>query len=99
VPPGHQRSWSGRSELGGRLTSPDGTPIAGAVVTALGPGDRAAGTATSAADGSFALADLAPGDYAVTIAGPGVVAETVPNVTVLDKLRTPLDRELCRVAP
>jgi hypothetical protein len=55
-------------------------------------------TATSSGDGDYLLAGLAPGDYAIGIGGPGVTPETVPKVTVLDKLHLSLDRELCRAA-
>jgi Carboxypeptidase regulatory-like domain len=95
-PSGYERSESGRSEIGGQLTTPDAAAIPGATVTATRLDDRTQASATSSADGDFVLAGLAPGDYAVTIGGPGLAPETIPKVTVLDGFRLPLDRELCR---
>ena len=93
-PPGYETSESGQAEIGGMLSTPDTNPIAGATVTAIGA-DNTSPSAVSADDGSFVLAGLASGDYAVTIGGPGVIPETIAKATVLDQFRLPLDRELC----
>jgi hypothetical protein len=95
-PPGYQRSQSGQGEIGGRLAAVDGTAIGGATVT-ITRSDGLTVSATSGDDGRFEQHELAPGDYAVTISGPGVRPEMLPKVTVLDKYRLPLDLEVCRL--
>ena len=95
-PAGYEPSQSGQAEIGGTLTTPDTTAIAGATVTATRLDDRASSSAVSSADGDFTLPGLAPGDYDVTIAGPGLTPATFRRLTVLAGFRLPLDRELCR---
>jgi hypothetical protein len=96
APTGYEPSQSGQTEIGGLLATPDGTPIAGATVTATRLDTHAHTSAVSSADGDFVLSGLAPGDYAVTIGGPALMPDTIAKVTVLDGFRLPLDRELCR---
>jgi len=96
APAGYEPSQSGQTEIGGRLTTPDGTAIAGAAVTATRLDSQTRTSAVSSADGDFVLIGLAPGDYAVTIGGPTLMPDTIAKVTVLEGFRLPLDREMCR---
>ncbi len=52
----------------GRVLDPDGKPVAGAVVTCA---DSGQGSATTEADGSFALAQLLPVPTRLTVVAPG----------------------------
>ncbi|WP_439902300.1 MSCRAMM family protein [Microbacterium azadirachtae] len=54
--------------VAGVVSDDGGAPHVGATVTVSGPG--APVTLTTADDGSYALGDLAPGDYTITVAVP-----------------------------
>lgn len=81
-------------EVSGRVALSDGTPVAGAVVSARGSTPRGA---TSAADGTFTLKGLAPGPIAISATTPNTtppmqstpVAVTAPAKNVLLRIPTP----------
>jgi hypothetical protein len=58
--------------ISGTVTDPDGAPLAGAVVRAVAPTDTwfPSGTATTAADGSYAITGLPAGTYQVAFGAP-----------------------------
>jgi protocatechuate 3,4-dioxygenase beta subunit len=66
------------ASLRGRVVTSRGTPIAGAVVQAYGPGSDAVATAPAETDarGRFALDQLVPGDYRVRAFKRGYIATT-----------------------
>ena len=89
---------AGRGGIGGTVTRDDGTgnqvPVAGATVMVLPPGvtdpAQAIATTTTAADGTYAFADLEPGVYDV-IATLGRDQATAPGVTVVANAQTTVD--------
>lgn len=66
---------SGGDGVGGGLTGSvrarGGEPLAGATATATGPDGQVAGSATADEKGAFALAELAPGPYTLTLSAAG----------------------------
>lgn len=62
---------SGGDGLTGSVRAVDGEPLAGATATATGPDGDVAGSATADEKGEFALPELAPGTYALTVAAAG----------------------------
>lgn len=60
------------STLSGVVTAPDGAPLAGAAVWAYASGDTwlPSATATTGADGSYALVDVAPSLYEILVNPP-----------------------------
>jgi len=58
------------AELSGRVTAGDATPVAGAIVSLLATTSKVA-EASSAADGSFRITGLRPGDYVLQVEAPG----------------------------
>jgi hypothetical protein len=58
--------------LGGTVTAPDGSPLAGAAVWAYASGDTwlPSATATTGADGSYALVDIPPSLYKIRVNPP-----------------------------
>ncbi|WPB90905.1 MFS transporter [Streptomyces malaysiensis] len=62
---------SGGGGLTGSVRAVDGEPLAGATATATGPDGDVAGSATADEKGEFALPELAPGTYALTVAAAG----------------------------
>ncbi|MGH3386644.1 MAG: carboxypeptidase regulatory-like domain-containing protein, partial [Nocardioidaceae bacterium] len=83
-----------RGDVSGLVSGPDGTPVAGAVLTATGPQKW---EVTTDADGRYAQADLLEGDYQVSVTAdgylPGAVEATVVEGTpaVVDVTLRPLD--------
>lgn len=81
-------------EVSGRVTLSDGTPVAGAMVSARSSTSR---NATSAADGTFSLKGLAAGAVSITATSPNTnppmqsapVAVTAPAKNVLLRIPTP----------
>jgi hypothetical protein len=83
--------------VSGRAVSASGAPMSGRIVTALTRGmsvPTAAGNASVAADGSFAIVGLAPGDYTLRITGVrgevlttevSLDREDMPDVLILGK--------------
>lgn len=70
--------------LAGVVTA-DGAPVSGATVVVTGPG--APSTLTTAADGTFGLGDLPPGDYTITLTVPDGYTASGPlsrSVTITD---------------
>src|SRR5262249_6536760 len=61
-------------------TGPGG-PVAGAVVSAIGPDDRGA-TATTAANGEFTINGLAAATYTLAAFSPGLVSQELASVVV-----------------
>lgn len=57
-------------QIQGRVTNAQGTAVPGAKVTVTHPGNAARWEATTAADGSYAVAGLESGSYRITVAGP-----------------------------
>ncbi|MBI0298928.1 MFS transporter [Streptomyces sp. PRKS01-29] len=62
---------SGGGGLTGSVRAVDGEPLAGATATATGPDGDVAGSATADEKGEFALPELAPGRYTLTVAAAG----------------------------
>src|SRR6267154_379148 len=85
--PGTANAQSGR--IGGTVRDASGDPVAGVTVRAQGP--AATGRATTAADGSYTIANLSPGTYAVTASLPGLRAQVRQNVVVRANGETSLD--------
>ncbi|MEU8822773.1 MFS transporter [Streptomyces sp. NPDC048636] len=65
------RLTGGGTGLAGSLRTVGGEPLAGATVTATGPDGAVAGAATTDEKGEFAVPELAPGAYTVTLAADG----------------------------
>jgi YD repeat-containing protein len=66
----------------GTVTKSDGvTPVSGVTVAAL-EGSSAAGTATTDAAGSFSIAGLGPGTYAIQASAPGYGGQTQTGVSI-----------------
>jgi outer membrane cobalamin receptor len=63
-----------QSPLAGRIVDPQGQPVAGATVVAVGPTSAPVSTVTDA-QGRFAFSALADGRYEVTAAAPGMTGE------------------------
>lgn len=59
------------SELYGRLSSPDGWPVAGGTVTVMDGTGVQRGRAASRADGGFSIGGLTAGPHTVVVAAPG----------------------------
>ena len=57
--------------LGGRVTEPDGTPVAGATTTVTDLMGSVVGVHRSDADGSWEGGEVAAGSYTVTVLAPG----------------------------
>lgn len=62
---------SGGGGLTGSVRAVGGEPLAGATATATGPDGDVAGAATADEKGEFALPELAPGTYTLTVAAAG----------------------------
>ncbi|GAA1254520.1 MFS transporter [Streptomyces javensis] len=62
---------SGGGGLTGSVRAVGGEPLAGATATATGPEGEVAGSVTADEKGEFALPELAPGTYALTVAAAG----------------------------
>ncbi|MCG0284605.1 MFS transporter [Streptomyces sp. PSAA01] len=62
---------SGGGGLTGSVRAVGGEPVAGATATATGPDGEVAATATADEKGEFALPELAPGTYTLTVAAAG----------------------------
>ncbi|MGW7695509.1 MFS transporter [Streptomyces asiaticus] len=62
---------SGGGGLTGSVRALGGEPLAGATATATGPEGEVAGSVTADEKGEFALPELAPGTYALTVAAAG----------------------------
>jgi len=88
--PGHQPEAapvSGPGELdlllrpSGRVAGAvrtDDRPVRGALVVVTAAGGEVAGSAKTRADGTFEIAGLAPGDYALAVASSGYAATALP---------------------
>lgn len=64
--------------ISGRVVGPDGAPVGGARVVAVGPGELAAtGEAMTDADGAFVVAGLDPGPHVIGARADGLAAATV----------------------
>ena len=74
--------WAQNGAISGTVADTDHKPVAKATITAKNAATRASFAATSAADGSYTLANLPPGRY--TLAGflAGMLPFTQPNVEV-----------------
>ncbi len=64
------RGWAQTATMRGTVTDPDGAVIPGATVT-LTPRTGAATIVTSQGDGSFAMLNVAPGQYSLTVTMSG----------------------------
>ncbi|WP_413807196.1 MFS transporter [Streptomyces sp. OE57] len=62
---------SGGGGLTGSVRAVGGEPLAGATATATGPEGEVAGSVTADEKGEFALPELAPGTYTLTVAAAG----------------------------
>jgi len=93
--PGTANAQSGR--IGGTVRDASGDPVAGVTVRAQGP--AATGRATTAADGSYTIANLSPGTYSVTASLPGLRAQVRQNVVVRANSETSLDIVMQAVSP
>ncbi|MDL4820514.1 MFS transporter [Actinomadura opuntiae] len=70
-PAGADLVLSGTGELSGTVRDEAGGPLAGAVAVATDHRGEVVGSAVTGADGAFALADLAPGGYTLTVSAAG----------------------------
>jgi hypothetical protein len=68
-----------RGAIAGTVAGEDGAPLGDVGVSLAGPQE---GETTTAADGTFAFADLLPGEYVLTVGVTGFLPQQVP-VTVL----------------
>src|SRR5689334_3403775 len=71
--------------VSGVVRGSDGAPVPGVLVTASGPMLPAGRSATTAADGSFSILRLPPGEYTVTAELSGMGNVKRPAVVELDK--------------
>lgn len=72
--PGSASPLDARASVGGRVLGPDDAPALWARVVAAGPVER---EARSAADGSFAIDDLVPGEYTLSASDREFAAESL----------------------
>ncbi len=63
-------AWA-QGRISGTVTSADGSPIQGAVVRVVNASGQQAGAATTGADGSFAVVNVAAGTYSVAVSAIG----------------------------
>jgi protocatechuate 3,4-dioxygenase beta subunit len=82
--------------LAGRVTGPDGEPVADVRVVAFDADDRWAGTAEArtAADGRYALDALPPGPYRVRFVPPAASALAVEWYDATPDRRLAIDHEV-----
>lgn len=66
--------------LTGRVTSTDGLPMPGVVVTAKAPTLQGSRTVVTTANGDYALANLPPGEYTCTYVISGFQQQTIKQV-------------------
>jgi len=85
--PGTAHAQNGR--IRGTVRDASGDALSGVTVRAQRP--AATGRATTAADGSYTIADLSPGSYSVTASLPGLRAQVRQNVAVRANSETSLD--------
>jgi hypothetical protein len=85
------RAASSEGAVTGRVLTPNGQPVAGAAVTLDGAVHL---SATSAADGGFAFADVGAGTYAVRVAKPGFDQLVRTDVAVAGGASTAIDATL-----
>jgi carboxypeptidase family protein/TonB-dependent receptor-like protein len=76
----------------GTITSPSGSPIANAQVSAVAPSFSA--KAVTGSNGFFAITDLAPDTYTVTFSATGYTTLVLTGVTVSQDETVPLNRVL-----
>jgi hypothetical protein len=74
----------------GTALSPDGRPLPGATVEALGPWSGGA-LETVDARGAYEIHGLAPGEYVVVARAPGLAPTVVPGVTIDRRTEAPVD--------
>ncbi|HXO85199.1 MAG TPA: TonB-dependent receptor [Gemmatimonadales bacterium] len=72
----------------GTVRDASGGPLSGVTIRAQGP---AAGRATTAADGSYRIANLTPGTYAVSASLPGLRTQAQQDVRVAADAETAVD--------
>ncbi len=77
-----QAQTAGTGALTGVITDSSGGVVAGATVTVTSIARGDSRTATTAADGSYDIGILQPGDYKVHISATGFEALDVPSVTI-----------------
>jgi iron complex outermembrane receptor protein len=73
----------------GTVRDASGDALAGVTVRAQSP--ATSGRATTAADGSYTIADLSPGNYSLTASLPGLRAQVRQNVVVRANAETSVD--------
>ncbi|MBV8404286.1 MAG: TonB-dependent receptor, partial [Gammaproteobacteria bacterium] len=74
---------AGPGAIVGRLTTPTGTPVANATVTAVRSEDGAIRATISAGDGLYSFGDLPPGAWTVSAQLEGLPAVQTPAVVVV----------------
>jgi protocatechuate 3,4-dioxygenase beta subunit len=72
----------GRASIRARLEGADGAAPAGAPAGARGAGEAPGASTLTAEDGTYRLADLADGTYAVEAKAPGLRAESLAGIAV-----------------
>src|SRR6266487_4476885 len=82
-------AYAQNGRIRGFVRDAHNSPLAGAVVRAIGPGP--AHRATTGSDGSYTIADLSPGSYTVTASLPGLRAQVRQNVVVRANGETSVD--------
>jgi hypothetical protein len=79
--------------ISGTVTDPTGAVIPGATITAFQATTNAKFTATSRADGSFSIQDMAVGTYTVTISETGFSSRVLQNVQISGNRTADLGQE------
>ena len=75
--------------IAGVVTTAAGSaPVGGATVTVTHPGGAPAGQATTAADGTYSVASLTPGNYTVTASGTELQPQTKPATVTQSQTTT-----------
>jgi hypothetical protein len=95
-PAGYRRSPQGYVGLYGQIRTPDQHGIGAISVRAENLTDHSEVVVMTSDSGAYEFSHLVPGAYRITISGPLVADDLVPQVAVLDGLELRLDREMCR---
>jgi hypothetical protein len=90
-------SLCGQSTVGtivGTVTAPDGSAVSGATVTVVNEGTTTRRTSTTDEQGNYAVPELNPGSYTVSIIVPGFAPLRDSGVNLVSEQTTRIDRPL-----